>query len=257
MGSNEIYLTTGKEGFISIVIPVRNEEQNVLPLFNEIESIMSLLSLPYEVIFIDDHSKDRTVDVLGEIADEKKTLKLIRLVEGNGKDAALMKGLLESRGLMIITLDGDLQNDPADIPKMLHMLDGYDMVCGVRVQRDDSLLKKIVSGIANWIRNIITADTICDAGCAFRIMRRECVSKLEKYNSLLYDSAHYFYPTLLNYQGYRIKQVPVRHRARKHGKTKFGLMRGRVISGIRACLEVRRIRKEIIVNGRNITENAG
>jgi dolichol-phosphate mannosyltransferase len=238
----------GSAGLISVVVPVRDERENAALLFREIESVLRDMAPPFEVIFVDDHSVDNTVAVLREISLTNKSVRVLSLSESRGKDEALMMGMLEAAGRIIVTIDGDLQNDPADIPGALKLLEGNDMVCGVRRSRHDPLIKKAASAVAGWVRNSISGDSVPDAGCAFRVFRRECVPVLEKYNRLLYGSAHYFYPSLLKIHGYRVLPVPVGHRARNRGKSKFNLMRGRIISGIRACFMVKRIRRDRIIS---------
>lgn len=230
---------------ISILVPVRNEEQCIRPITHEITTVMNAANLPFEIIFINDHSTDKTVTVTNATVKEYPGVQIISLVEEYGKDAALLKGMHAARGEVLVTLDGDLQNDPSDIPPLLPLLEKYDMVCGVRALRVDPAMKKAVSFIANHVRKMIVGGSISDAGCALRCMKRDCISKIDKYNNALFGSAHYFYPHLVERQGGRIAEIPVKHRPRCYGTTKFSLIGGRVVSGIRACLAVRKIGPDV------------
>ncbi|MBN1758317.1 MAG: glycosyltransferase family 2 protein [Chitinispirillaceae bacterium] len=230
---------------ISILIPVRNEEMCIRPITHEIIPVMNSVNLLFEIIFINDHSTDTTLSIAEKTAKEHPEVKVLSLVGENGKDAALLRGMHEAKGDILVTMDGDLQNDPSDIPRLLPMLEKYDMVCGVRRRRVDPVLKKAVSCIANRFRKSVAGGSISDAGCALRCMKRNCIASIERYNSVLFESAHYFYPDLVERHGGRVAEVTVKHRPRRYGKTKFNLIAGRVILGIRACLAVRRIGTEV------------
>lgn len=234
-----------KEVVISIVIPVKNEKENIIPLFNQIVIVMNSLPLKYEVIFIDDHSTDGTFQLLEKLCNQNEVAKLVQLYNKSGKDYALMSGMLTATGRFIITMDGDLQNDPSDIPTLLNAANDCDIVCGIRVKRDDPVRRKFVSAIANWIRNLITGDDLIDAGCAIRIIQSKCIPVLQKYSDDFYGFAHCFYPTILKAHGLRVRQVAVKHHERKRGKTKFKTIHGRTISGFLACIKMRYIQKKI------------
>ncbi len=201
---------------ISVVVPVYNEEENLPILIPEIVSALEPLSKPYEMIFVDDGSTDRSRDILKKMAPQHPELRLLGLKRNCGETAAGAAGLKEARGRVVITLDADLQNDPKDIPKMLEYLRDYDMVTGWRETREDSWVKRITSKIANGIRNRLSGESIRDSGCTFRAYKRECLQNLK-----LYKGMHRFMPTLVKMEGFRVIEVPVGHRSRKFGVSKY------------------------------------
>jgi glycosyltransferase involved in cell wall biosynthesis len=233
-----------RSGMISLLIPVRNEEKCVEPITREIIPVMNSAGLPFEIIFINDHSTDGTLSVARKTEENHPEVKVISLVEQKGKDAALLRGMHEARGEILVTMDGDLQNDPSDIPRLLLLLEGHDMVCGVRRYRVDPVMKKAISRIANRFRKMVAGGSLTDAGCALRSMTRRCIPVIDKCNGVLFGSAHYFYPDLVESRGGKVVEAPVQHHPRRYGKTKFNLIAGRAVSGIRACLAVRRIKRE-------------
>lgn len=229
---------------ISIIIPVRDEAEALPGLFAEIEKVIGSINKPCEVLFIDDHSIDGTPGVVrklkpGSICE----VKCVSLENRQGKDWALERGFKEAKSPIIITLDGDGQNDPFDIPALLEALQNNDMVCGVRAVRCDPVFKRLASAIANKVRMVITNDPLPDAGCALRIMRTACADYFYPVIPLLYDSAHYFFPLILQKHGLKVVQIKVRHRKRVGGRSKFRLMGGRVINGLRACFVMRNLLK--------------
>jgi dolichol-phosphate mannosyltransferase len=159
-------------------------------------------------------------------------------------DEAKRRGFHEASGDIIITMDGDLQNDPADIPSMISLLDNSDIVCGYRKYRKDALGKIFVSRMANAIRNFLTNDSLRDAGCCLRVMRSSCVHVLEQEKYRLFDQGYFFHPTILKMHGFRVVQMPVSHNPRNLGKSKFKLIRGRLVCGIRACIQMRNMIKK-------------
>ena len=161
----------------------------------------------------------------------------------SGQSAALMRGLAEASGELIVSMDADRQYDPADIPKMLDMMTGFDMVCGVRKSRADGLLRLLCSRIANMFRNLVTADSTRDSGCIFRIMRRECISAFLPAQGKLYGCEFFFHPLFARKRGFRVGEVEVQHRTRSGGKSHYRLIRGRIGRGIMACFKARRIAK--------------
>ena len=231
--------------FISIVVPVRDERENIEPLCQEIKSVMSAEGQPFEIVFVDDHSADGTDKLIESLLNADDDIRLIQLREDRGKDSALSKGILAAKGEIIVTMDGDLQNNPADIPSLVRKLNGFEMVCGIRAQRDDPLLKMTVSKIANWVRNLLVRDNIIDAGCALRAMAKNCADSIIASIPEMFGAAHYFYPSIAKLHGFKVRQIPISHRSRNEGKSKFALMNGRMISGIRACLVARRLRREL------------
>ena len=225
----------------SIVIPVRNEAPNVAALADEIMETPGTGDMRFEILFVDDHSTDDTAAIVEAVSRKHPCVKIHTLDQERGKDAALMCGMGHSEGDTVITMDGDGQNDPRDIIPLLDALQDCDMVCGIRRDRKASLEKRASSWIANRVRNAITGDSIEDAGCAFRVMRRPCAAWLVRLNPKLFGTAHCFYPTLARGHGFTVRQVRVRDRARQYGRSKFAVVQGRVVSGMRGCLRVRRM----------------
>jgi dolichol-phosphate mannosyltransferase len=198
---------------LSVVVPLYNEEENVLILQEELRA--ALTGLDYEIIFVDDGSIDRTAERVGAAGN----IRLIRFEKNSGQSAAIYAGLTTARGETVVIIDGDLQNDPADIPKLLaEIARGADLVCGYRVKRRDTLVKRATSRIANAVRSRYIKDGVRDTGCTLKAIRRECVSTL-----LPFKGMHRFIPALVKAAGYRLVEVPVNHRPRRFGQSKYGL----------------------------------
>jgi dolichol-phosphate mannosyltransferase len=198
---------------ISVIVPLFNEEENISILQTELSA--ALKEFDYEIIFVDDGSVDRTADRI----EAAPNIRLIRFEKNSGQSAAIYAGLTAARGATVVIIDGDLQNDPADIPKLLAEIErGADLVCGHRVQRRDTLVKRATSRIANAVRSRYTKDGVSDTGCTLKAMRRECVSTL-----LPFKGMHRFIPALVKAAGYRLVEVPVNHRPRRFGQSKYGL----------------------------------
>lgn len=204
---------------LSIVICVYNEEQNIQPLIAQIEQ--SIQDIEFEVIYVDDGSSDGTVKEIKQAA--KPWIKLIELRKNYGQSTALAAGIDNAAGEFVVTMDGDLQNDPSDIPVMLHKCEqeGWDMIAGFRTKRQDGfLLRKIPSLIANYVIRLTTGVKIKDYGCTLKIFKKEIVKHIK-----LYGELHRFIPVLVNLEGGKITQMKVKHHARKFGKSKYGLNR--------------------------------
>lgn len=198
---------------VSIVVPLFNEEGNVPILQSELTA--ALAGLDYEIIFVDDGSNDHTVE---RIAPGPR-IRVLRFEKNAGQSAALYAGLHSARGETAVLIDGDLQNDPADISRLLAEIErGADLVCGYRAQRKDTLVKRITSRVANFVRSRFTKDGVRDTGCTLKAMRRECISALFPFQGM-----HRFIPALVKGAGYRLAEVPVNHRPRKFGQSKYGL----------------------------------
>lgn len=198
---------------VSVVVPLYNEEQSVAILQREL--IDALTGLDYEIIFVDDGSRDDTV---GRITGGPRT-RVLRFEKNAGQSAAIFAGLQAARGEIAVLLDGDLQNDPADIPRLLAEISrGADLVCGYRAQRKDTLIKRITSRLANFVRSRFTRDGVCDTGCTLKAMRRDCIHALVPFKGM-----HRFIPALVKGAGYRLVEIPVNHRPRRFGQSKYGL----------------------------------
>lgn len=203
--------------YLSVVVPLYNEEGNVGELHRRIHEAVQKIERPFEIIFIDDGSTDKT---LGE-ARSLSPLRLIQFRKNFGQTAAFDAGIKAATGEIIITLDGDLQNDPADIPLLLEKIDaGYDVVSGWRFKRKDSLMKRFFSRGANLLRSILVKDGIHDSGCSLKAYRRECFNDLD-----LFGEMHRFIPALLALDGFRVTEVKVSHHPRIHGVTKYNWKR--------------------------------
>lgn len=203
----------------SIVIPVYNEEESLKPLFEELIGVMTPLNRPYEIIFVNDCSSDDSLNILNSFREEfPEVVRILNLAQRSGQTFGLRKGLDAARGELAITLDADLQNDPADIPKMLKkMEEGYDCVCGWRKTRQDTLLKACLSKFGNILQRIITRMKIHDVSCTLRIYKRRCLDKI----ALNWEGQHRFIPLSLSLQGYKIGEIVSHHRLRKYGSTKY------------------------------------
>ena len=198
---------------VSVIVPVYNEEENVPILQAELRA--ALRGIDHEFIFVDDGSADRTTERI----EPAPNLRVIRFEKNAGQSAAMYAGLKAARGAILVLIDGDLQNDPADIPKLVSEISqGADLVCGYRACRRDTRVKRITSRIANAVRSRYTKDGVRDTGCTLKAMRRECVSALVPFKGM-----HRFIPALIKDAGYRLVEIPVNHRPRRFGETKYGL----------------------------------
>jgi dolichol-phosphate mannosyltransferase len=203
---------------LSIVSPVYNEAESLAPLWQELCAVFPTLPQPVEVIFVDDGSTDGSAEILQRLAKEDPRVRLIRFEANAGLSAAFYAGLHAARGRIVATMDSDLQNDPRDIARLLTYLGDADAVVGWRHVRHDSWLKRVSSRIANGVRKLVTDDDVEDSACSLRVMRREGVSAVPPFRGM-----HRFMPTLLKIAGFRVVQVPVNHRFRKFGRSKFGV----------------------------------
>ena len=206
---------------LSIVIPVYNEEENLQPLWAELSGVLEGLGRAFEVIFVDDGSHDRSAEIVRGFGEADPRVRLVRLKANAGETAATDAGFKAAVGRIVVTMDADLQNDPADLPVMLAQLDTWDAATGWRVDRGegDTWVRRLSSRVANRIRNAISAETIHDSGCTYRAFRRECLRDLT-----LYRGFHRFIPTLLRMRGFRVVEVPVRNRPRRFGQSKYGIL---------------------------------
>jgi glycosyltransferase involved in cell wall biosynthesis len=203
---------------ISLVVPFFNEGDNLELLVEEIREALDATDSPYELLLVDDASDDGGPEVASRLAAADPRIHVVRHRRNLGQSAALVSGFDRARGKIVVTLDSDLQNDPADIPRLLAELDRCDVVCGVRVERRDNRLRQISSRIANAARNWMTRESITDVGCSLRAFRVEYLVHLPAFNGM-----HRFLPTLLRQNGARVKEVEVHHRPRRHGESKYGI----------------------------------
>ncbi len=204
---------------VSVVVPFYNEEENVVPVAERIEAVFAELpDYEHECLFVNDGSTDGTRAVLERLARENPRVRPIHLVENSGQSAALVAGMRRARGEYILTIDGDLQNDPADFGSILELLQEYDCVCGYRAHRRDSWSKRFQSRIANRVRNALLRDGIRDTGCGTKGFRRKCVEHIIPFNGM-----HRYFAVMMRRAGFTIAECPVRHHPRLHGTSKYGL----------------------------------
>jgi dolichol-phosphate mannosyltransferase len=199
---------------LSIVVPLYNEQDNIAELQQEIDR--ALTGIDYELVLVDDGSTDATLQRI----QRGPRVRVLAFAQNAGQSAAMHAGIHHARGQLIATLDGDLQNDPADIPSMIAKLDeapGYDLVCGYRAKRKDTPFKRLQSRIANAVRSRFVGDGVRDTGCTLKIMRQPCREAL-----LLFNGMHRFIPALIRSMDFRVTEVPVNHRPRIHGVSKYG-----------------------------------
>jgi len=206
-------MTQSDSHAVSVIVPVYNEEENVPILQAELRA--ALRGIDHEFIFVDDGSTDRTLEQI----EAAPNLRVIRFERNAGQSAAMYAGLQAARGAILVLIDGDLQNDPADIPKLIEEISrGADLVCGYRAQRRDTLAKRLTSRVANAVRSRYTKDGVRDTGCTLKAMRRECAAVLFPFKGM-----HRFIPALIKDAGYQLVEIPVNHRPRRFGQTKYGL----------------------------------
>lgn len=204
---------------ISLVVPVFNEEDNLPILFNEISTAMAGAGAPWEVVFVDDGSTDGSLAALRRLAEGSPRVKYLSLAANRGQSAAFKAGFDAASGEVIVTLDADLQNDPADIPRLLALYaQGHDMVIGWREKRQDSLMKRVGSRLANRVRDWFTRETVRDTGCSLKVLRASMARELPMFTGM-----HRFLPTLMKLQGAKVAETRVNHRPRLHGASKYGL----------------------------------
>ena len=201
-----------KSPAVSVVVPVFNEEENMPILQSELRAALS--GIDHEMVFVDDGSTDRSAAKI-EVA---PNVRVLRFERNTGQSAALYAGVKAARGQTIVMIDSDLQNDPADIPQLVAEISrGADLVCGYRAKRKDTLTKRLTSRIANFVRSRFTKDYVRDTGCTLKAMRRECADALVPFKGM-----HRFIPALIRGAGYRLVEIPVNHRPRRFGQTKYG-----------------------------------
>jgi dolichol-phosphate mannosyltransferase len=197
---------------LSVVVPVFNEEENIALLQSELAA--ALAGTDHEIIFVDDGSTDTTVARINT----SPAVRIVRFERNRGQSAAIYAGAQAARGKIVVFIDGDLQNDPADIPRLMgEIAGGADLVCGYRLKRKDTVTKRLTSRIANFVRSRFTKDGVRDTGCTLKAMRRECIPALVPFKGM-----HRFIPALVKGAGYRLVEVPVNHRPRRFGQSKYG-----------------------------------
>ncbi len=218
---------------VSVVIPVHDEEESLEQLHAELSEVLKPLVGGAEIVLVDDGSRDGSLAKMRELAARDPRVRLVVLDGNHGQTAALDAGFRAVRGEVTVTLDADLQNDPADIPLLLAQLDRADVVNGVRVERNDSSIRKLSSRIGNGFRNWMTGENVTDVGCSLRAMRTSYLRRVK-----LYRGMHRFLPTLLRMEGATVMEIPVNHRPRRFGRSKYGIA-NRLVVGLADVLAVR------------------
>ena len=206
---------------ISVVVPLLNEEHSLDALYHELAAVLEARDEPWELVFVDDGSTDGSLGVLTRLHDETTNVVVVHLRRNFGKAAALQAGFLEARGDVVVTLDADLQDDPAEIPQLLAKLDeGFDLVSGWKTRRNDPWTRRVLSRVFNWATGAVSGVHLHDVNCGLKAYKAEVLRGMR-----LYGELHRFIPVLASYRGFRVAEIPVNHRAREHGRSRYGLNR--------------------------------
>jgi glycosyltransferase involved in cell wall biosynthesis len=225
---------------VSVVIPLRDEAPNVLLLHEQLTAALAPLEVSYELILVDDGSEDDTFSHLIRLCSQDRHVRVVQFTRDFGQTAAFAAGFAHARGRLIVTFDGDLQNDPADIPRLLSLASNYDIVCGWRKNRQDALLTRHVpSVVANWLIGVVTGIPIHDNGCSLKVFRAEVVKPLT-----LTPGMHRYLPALASQLGGRVTEVVVNHRSRQFGRSNYGL--SRTFGVLRDIVRMRRLMRQAI-----------
>jgi glycosyltransferase involved in cell wall biosynthesis len=206
---------------ISVVVPLFNEEHSLEELYAELTAVLDTQGQPFEVVFVDDGSTDGSMRLLSQLHDEATNVVVVHLRRNFGKAVALQAGFLEAQGDIVVTIDADLQDDPAEIPQLLAKLDeGFDLVSGWKTRRNDPWTRRLLSRVFNWTTAVVSGVRLHDVNCGLKAYRAEVLRGLRIYGEL-----HRFIPVLASYRGFRIAEIAVNHRPRQHGRSRYGLNR--------------------------------
>ena len=206
---------------ISVVVPVHDEERTIALLYEELQAALEPLDQPWETVFVDDGSTDGSFSALTRLHNARDNVRVVRLRRNFGKAAALAAGFANAQGEIVVTIDADLQDDPAEIPRLLAKLDeGFDLVSGWKTHRRDPLSRRVPSRIFNWVTGRVSGLRLHDLNCGLKAYRADVLQGLR-----LYGELHRFIPVLAYYRGYRIAELPVNHRPREHGRSRYGVER--------------------------------
>ncbi len=215
-------MTSSSRPWLSVVIPIKDERENLVPLTQQLLKVLSARdesrSAPFEIIYIDDGSTDGSGPLLDQLAEQHAEVIVLHFDRNYGQTSAFDAGFRQAQGDLVATMDGDLQFDPADLAKLLPLVRQYDLVCGWRKDRHDSLIRKLSSRIAYKVRDLVTHDGIHDTGCSLKVFRRAVVERMPPFEGM-----HRFFPALAQMYGFTVTEVPVAHFPRIHGQSKYGL----------------------------------
>ena len=237
-------MTHSSQPWISVVIPIKDERDNLRPLTDQLLKVLQSRdesdTTPFEIIYVDDGSSDGSSELLDRLAAEHPPVTVWHFDRNYGQSAGFDAGFKRSTGALIATMDGDLQNDPADIGVLLAHAKDYDLVCGWRTNRHDSLIRKISSRVANAVRSAVTGDRVHDTGCSLKLFRRPVVDRLQMFTGM-----HRFFPALALMHGFTVTEVPVRHHPRTHGVSKYGVG-NRLFKGLYDLIAVRWMQTRVL-----------
>lgn len=237
-------MTHSSQPWISVVIPIKDERDNLRPLTDQLLKVLQSReesdTASFEIIYVDDGSSDGSSELLDRLAAEHPPVTVWHFDRNYGQSAGFDAGFKRSTGALIATMDGDLQNDPADIGVLLAYAKDYDLVCGWRTNRHDSLIRKISSRVANAVRSAVTGDRVHDTGCSLKLFRRPVVDRLQMFTGM-----HRFFPALALMHGFTVTEVPVRHHPRTHGVSKYGVG-NRLFKGLYDLIAVRWMQTRVL-----------
>ena len=252
-------MTVPSQPWASVIVPIKDERDNLVPLTEQLLTALKACdesrTAPFEILFIDDGSTDGSATLLDRLAADHPPVRVVHFDRNYGQSSAFDAGFKQATGALVITIDGDLQNDPADIGTLLPYTRTFDLVCGWRTTRHDSLVRTLSSKIANAVRSAVTGDQVHDTGCSLKIFHRPVVERLQLFNGM-----HRFFPALALLYGFTVTEVPVRHYARTHGQSKYGLG-NRLFTSlydlIAVCWMQQRVLRYRITNGPETRDKGG
>ena len=237
-------MTHATQPWISVVIPIKDERDNLLALTDQLVKVLQgreeSKNAPFEIIYVDDGSTDGSSEILDRLASEHRAVTVLHFDRNYGQSAGFDAGFKRSSGALVVTMDGDLQNDPEDIGLLLSYANDYDLVCGWRTERHDTVMRKVSSRVANVVRNAVTGDRVHDTGCSLKVFRRRVIDRLPLFNGM-----HRFFPALALMHGFTVTEVPVRHHPRRHGISKYGVG-NRLFKGLYDLMAVRWMHSRVL-----------